>query len=379
MRARALALGMVLGGIVGIPSAAAKEAQEKLPMPGTAMTAAQVESFARLAMDGIVRPYPYKPGHVLIGDESLRPPRDAHPVFYGCFDWHSAVHSHWALVRLLRLYPQVPIAATIRKQLDGRFTAEKLQKEADFFAPKHNRAFERTYGWAWALQLARELRTFDDPDAKRWAKHFAPLEKVLVELTKAFLPRMHWPLRSGEHRDTAFALAFMHDYARDAGDDALRDLITTTAKKWYGRDVKYPIAYEPSGHDFFSAGLNEADLMRRILDGKAYHAWLDGFWPGLAKGKLGAWHAPVEVSDLEDGKLVHLVGLNLTRAWTLRGIASSFPGDDPRHAVLTLRAAVHAKAGLEKVFSGSYAGEHWLGSFAVYMLTDAGITARSGK
>lgn len=347
---------------------------KELPMPGDRMTAEQVEAFAKLAMSGISREYPNKPSQLMVGPESIKSPKDMHPVFYGCFDWHSAVHSHWALVRLLRLYPQAPIAATIRKTLTAQFTKEKLQAEADYFLPKHNRSFERTYGWAWALQLARELKTWDDADAKKWAVYFAPLETTLVALTKAFLPRMQWPLRSGLHIDSAFALSFFYDYAVCAKDDALLTLVRERAASWYGKDTDYPTRYEPSGFDFFSGGLNEADLMRRVLPPTDFAKWLHAFWPGLATGDLGNWKEPARPTDMEDGHLVHLVGLNLTRAWTLRGIVSALPAAHEQRDVLAKLAAVHAKAGLSQVFSGHYAGEHWLGSFAVYLLSDTGIS-----
>ena len=349
--------------------------EKEMPMPGEALTSEQVEAFAKLALSGITREYPNKPSQLMVGPDDAKTPKALHPVFYGCFDWHSAVHSHWALVRLLRLYPKAPIAAEIRKALNAQFTKEKLQAEADYFEPKHNRSFERTYGWAWALQLARELRMWDDPDAKQWARHFAPLETVLVRLTKGFLPRMTWPLRSGLHIDSAFALAFFHDYACDVKDDELKKLVESRATTWYGKDTDYPTRYEPSGFDFFSAGLNEIDLMRRVLAPAPFAKWLAGFWPGLAKGEWGNWAGPVTVKDMDDGHLVHLVGLNLTRAWTLRGIVSALPEAHPQRAALQKVAAKHAEAGLGQVFSGHYEGEHWLGSFAIYLLTDAGINA----
>ena len=336
------------------------------------MTTEHVQAFAELALRGIVREYPNKLGQVLVGPEGLKSPKALHPVFYGCFDWHSAVHSHWALVRLLRVYPEAPVAKKIRETLRKRFTKEKLQAEADYFAPKHNRSFERTYGWAWALQLARELRAWDDPDAQVWADHFKPLETVLVQLTKAFLPKVQWPLRSGLHIDTAFAMAFFHDYANAVNDAEFISLIDRRARKWFENDTNYPVQYEPSGFDFFSAGLNVADLMHRILPPARFRAWLVRFWPGLASGDLGNWGTPVTATDMEDGHLVHLVGLNLTRAWTLRGIAAALPQNDALRTTLDRTAQAHAKAGLSQVFSGHYAGEHWLGSFAVYLLTDAG-------
>jgi len=297
-----------------------------------------------------------------------------HPAFYGCFDWHSAVHGHWMLVRLLRLYPDVKeLRDEAVPALSKNLTAENLKQEAAYFEPKENQSFERTYGWAWLLCLARELHAFDDPIGRTWAANLAPLEERLVELAKAYLPKLGIPVRSGEHRDTAFGLAFFLDYARAVKDTQLETLLLERAKHYYAHDEDYPVRYEPSGHDFFSAGLNEADLMRRVLEPKAYSTWLDRFLPGLRTKKLAGIATPATVTDVTDGKLVHLAGLNLTRAWTMRGIASTLPQEDPRRAYLADLAAAHVQAGFDYVFTGHYAGEHWLASFAVFLVTDAGL------
>ncbi|RMH04273.1 MAG: DUF2891 domain-containing protein [Planctomycetota bacterium] len=330
-------------------------------------------AFARLALDGIGREFPNKPGNVMAGPEDVRAPRAMHPAFYGSFDWHSAVHGHWMLVRLLRAYPGSPIEAEARAALAEHLGAAELAAEAAYFEPKHNRSFERTYGWAWLLRLAQELRGWDDPQARVWAAHLRPLEERIVELTKAYLPKLSWPIRVGEHPNTAWALAEFLDYARAVGDRELAALAEERARAYYLGDRDYPVQYEPSGHDFFSPGLLEADLMRRVLPPEEFSAWLDRFLPGLRAGELGHLGTPVEVSDPTDGKLVHLAGLNLVRAWTQRGIAAALPADDPRRATLLAAAAAHAEAGLGYVFSGYYEGEHWLASFAVYLLTDAGI------
>jgi hypothetical protein len=223
------------------------------------------------------------------------------------------------------------------------------------------------------LCLARELRTWEHEDARRWARHLRPLEKRIVGLWRAYLPKQALPIRSGEHRDTAFGLAFALDYARAAKDTAFEESLERRARAYYLEDTDYPLRYEPSGHDFFSAGLNEADLMRRVLEPEAYRVWLDRFLPGLRGRDLGPVAVPASVTDVTDGKLVHLAGLNLTRAWTLRGIAAALAPDDARRAWLAEVAAAHVQAGLGYVFSGDYAGEHWLASFAVFLLTDAGL------
>lgn len=365
-------VALVWIALVGSVGAQA-DGEDRLPKPGDRLGPERVVRFARLALANIAREYPNKPSNVMVGPESVRSPREMHPAFYGCFDWHSSVHGHWMLVRLLRLYPDTAVADEIVAALDANLTAANLEREAAYFREKHNRSFERPYGWAWLLQLAAELRTWDDPRARRWAAHLAPLEREIVTLAKAYLPRLTWPIRTGEHPDTGFALALMIDYGRAVGDDALVDAARSRARRYYEGDVDYPTRYEPSGQDFFSSGLNEADLMRRVLERDAYGAWLDRFLPGLAEGRLGNLGTPATVSDVTDGKLVHLAGLNLNRAWTMRGIASALPADDPRRRTLERAVDAHARVGLGYVFSGHYEGEHWLASFAVYLLTDRGI------
>lgn len=344
-----------------------------LPVIGQPLSSSQVEAFARLALDGIFREFPNKPSNVISGPDRVLSPKAMHPAFYGCFDWHSSVHGHWMLVRLLRLHPEHPLAPEITEALDRQLTAEHLRAEAAYFERDENRSFERMYGWAWALRLVAELRTWDDPRARRWAGHLVPLEKTLVGLTEAYLPRLTWPIRTGVHPDTGFALGQVLDYARAVGNESLETLVRERSLHFYQEDEAYPAAYEPSGEDFFSPGLNEADLMRRVLDPRAFSAWLGRFLPGLAEGKAGNLLEPVVVSDVTDGKLVHLAGLNLSRAWTLHAIASGLPAQDARRAILQKAAGDHLGAGLGYVFSGHYEGEHWLATFAVYALSEVGI------
>ncbi|CAN5216246.1 DUF2891 domain-containing protein [soil metagenome] len=327
--------------------------------------------FAQIALDGIDREFPNKPGAVLASAADVVPPRAKHPVFYGHFDWHSSVHGHWTLVRLLRLYPGHALADESRRVLDGRLTEPDLAAEARYFETKENRSFERMYGWAWALRLATELRAFDDPDARRWAAAYTPLERTIVELAMDYLPKLDWPIRTGVHPDSGWALGQMLDYARAAEDAGLESLVTERARHYYGADRGYPVAYEPSGNDFFSSGLNEADLMRRVLAPAAFGDWLDGFFPGLADGEMGNLLAPATVTDITDGHLVHLAGLNFNRAWTMRGVASALP-QGARKSVLEKAATEHLEAGLGYLGSGHYEGDHWLASFATYSLTAAG-------
>jgi hypothetical protein len=333
----------------------------------------QVASFARLALDSIVREFPNKPGQVYTGPESAVVPRVIHPVFYGSFDWHSSVHGHWMLVRLLKTQPGSSVEAEIRTLLHAQLTAEALQTEADYFDEKQNKGFERMYGWAWLLQLANELHTFQDDDAKQWAANLKPLENQVVDLLLGYLPRLSHPIRTGVHPDTAFAFSLELDYARSVGNHKLEKALVAKVLSFYQADTNYPVQYEPSGEDFFSAGLNEADLMRRVLPQDEYLSWLDAFFPGLASAAMGNVLTPTQVSDVTDGRLVHLAGLNLSRGWTLEGIASALPEKDARREVLQAAALAHRKVGLEYVFSGHFEGEHWLASFAIYLVTQAGL------
>ncbi len=341
--------------------------------PADRLDTTNADKFARLALAGIDREYPNKPSETLTGPQDLVPPRTVHPAFFGCFDWHSAVHGHWMLVRLLREHPDLASAAEIRARLAAHLTATNLAIEAAYYTPKDNLNYERMYGWAWALRLAAELHAWKDPDAQQWSANFAPLEQKLVALTENYLPRLTYPIRTGVHPDTAFALAQILDYARTVHNAPLEQLVVDRAKKYFLHDQAYPANYEPSGEDFLSPGLDVADLMRRVLPPAEFSVWLDAYLPGLRAGHLGAWATAAEVSDLSDGRLIHLVGLNLSRAWTLHGVASALPTADPRRAVLAAAEKTHAAAGLKYVFSGHYEGEHWLATFAVYYLSQTGV------
>ncbi len=332
----------------------------------------QIKAFAQLAVQGIDKEYPNKPSNVMTGPDSVLSPRAMHPVFYGCFDWHSSVHGHWLLVRLLKKYPQASVAPTIRELMDRQLTAGKLLQESEYFKKRENRSFERMYGWAWALRLAAELHTMPDPRAQVWRRNFLPLEEQIVKSIRDYLPRLSYPIRTGVHPNTAFALAQIIDYADTVGDKSLKQLAARRCRDYYMKDRAYPTEYEPSGEDFFSGALNEADAMRRVLEPVEFSNWLDKFFPDLREGRLGNLLVPVEVSDLSDPKIVHLAGLDLSRAWALGGIASALPAEDPRAETLTAAARRHQEAGLAFVQSGHYEGEHWLASFAVYLLTHVG-------
>ncbi len=333
------------------------------------MSREQASSFARLALKGIQKEFPHKPGGVLNEEKDVKRPRGMHPAFYGSFDWHSAVHGHWMLVRLLRLYPDMPEAERIRAVLAEHLTAENLQVEADYFARPNSRSFERPYGWAWLLKLAEELHGWDDPDAKHWLKNMKPLTDAIVARYIAYFPKQTYPIRSGVHPNTAFGLAFALDYARAVGEKELAELIEQRSRTYYAKDVEAPARWEPDGADFFSPSLMEADLMRRVLPPAEFRTWLRRYLPGLAEGEPSSLFTPARVTDRSDPQIVHLDGLNLSRAWCMRNIAAALAKDDPARRVLADSAARHAEAALRHVASGDYAGEHWLASFAVYMLS----------
>ena len=305
--------------------------------------------FAQLALACVRRELPHKLDHLML-DDVKRSPRELHPAFYGCFDWHSAVHGHWMLVRLLRAVPDLSEAPAIRALLDEHLTAANITVEAAYFSGRAS--FERTYGWAWLLELARALHGWDNP----WRAHVAPLVDVIVARYLAFLPKQAYPIRTGVHANTAFGLALALDFARDTQHRELEALITERALTYYGNDVDAPAAWEPSGDDFLSPSLVEADLMRRVVPDFA--AWFARFLPRLPT----CLQTPVSVTDRSDPKLAHLDGLNLSRAWCLRRIAAALSRAD-----LAEIAERHAQAGLAHVASGDYMGEHWLASFAVYL------------
>jgi hypothetical protein len=333
------------------------------------MTTEQASAFARLALKGISKEYPNKPADVLNGEADVKSPRATHPAFYGCFDWHSSVHGHWMLVRLLRQFPDLPERKEIRAALAANLTAKNLQTEADTFKKPNHKSFERAYGWSWLLKLAEELHGWDDPDGREWARNLRPLADTIADNYVAFLPKQTYPIRSGVHPNTAFGMAFALDYARAVGNKRLGELLEERSRSYYGKDAGIPAAWEPDGADFLSPSLMEADLMRRVLPADEFPAWLRRFLPGLAKGEPKSILEPAKVTDRTDPQLVHLDGLNLSRAWCMRNIAAALPKDDPMRKVLAESSRRHAEAALKHVASGDYAGEHWLASFAVYMLS----------
>lgn len=333
------------------------------------LTQQMASGFAKLALDGVQREYPNKLDHVINNNEDVKSPRALHPAFYGCFDWHSSVHSHWMLVRLLRRFPELPEATEIRAVLGGHLTEENLLAETAYLQQPYRRSFERAYGWAWLLKLAEELHEWDDTDGKEWSLYLQPLAEVFVGRYLEFLPIQSYPIRTGTHANTAFGMAFALDYARATSSSELEKLIIGRALDYYLGDKECPAAWEPAGNDFLSPCLVEADLMRRVLPADEFASWLAVFLPGLEKGEPQNLFAPALVSDRTDPQIVHLDGLNLSRAWCMKSIASTLYASDPTRLLLEKSAEVHANAGLSQIASGDYMGEHWLASFAVYALS----------
>jgi hypothetical protein len=327
---------------------------------------AQAARFARLALDCVHKEYPNKIAHSLNSDADVQPPRLLTPAFYGCYDWHSSVHGHWLLVRLARRFPQAPFAAEARRTVSQSLTPANIAQEVKYLNAEGRGSFERPYGLAWLLQLAAELREWDDPQAHEWSATLRPLEQAVIERVSGWLPKLEHPIRTGEHNNTAFGLSLMIDYARVAGNAEFGKLLEGRGRDYYLKDKACPLAYEPSGEDFLSPCLAEADFMRRILPREEFAAWFPAFLPRVDL-------EPTRVADVTDGKLYHLAGLNLSRAWMLEGIASRLPGNDERRASLTALAGRLKRAGLDSIRSEHYEGGHWLGSFAIYLVSGRGL------
>ena len=348
-----------------------------LKMPASASPwASLAPKLVELSLHCVEREYPNKPSDVQVSDESVKPPRKLHPAFYGCFDWHSAVHGHWTMVRLLKRRPSMAAAARIRKALDRRLTPQNLAGELTYFKEKHHRLFERPYGWGWLLRLQAELLTFDDSDARRWSTNLAPLARLLAGRTVDYLERLSVPVRAGTHASTAFALAHIYDYARVAGDRRLGQAVEAAARRFYMADTGCPVDYEPSGEDFVSPCLAEADVMRRVLTPARFRVWFSRFMPPMGSRRFAVLLRPPEVRDKEDPRIGHLIGLSLQRAWTMEGVASALTASDPRRKILRVGAAVHQEDALAKIFHSGYGGAHWLASFAVFLLTGADTEVR---
>lgn len=328
------------------------------------LTVKGASHLAGLPLKCIQQEFPYKTGVVFTNTDLIQKPKNYHPAFYGCFDWHSSVHGHWMLIRLLKLFPQMPEAENIKDVLRQQLTYNNIQGEINIFKDKNNKSFERTYGWAWILQLQKELLEWNDTLGKQLAANVQPLADMFAGLYGDYLKKLVYPIRVGEHSNLAFGLRLAWDYAETKKDDSLKNNIREAALRFYKNDTNCPLNWEPGGTDFLSPCLEEADLMWRILPAKQYEGWLHEFLPALFNPAI---KLPVgEVKDRTDGRLVHLDGLNFSRAWCLYGIASHVTKNKQKLIDL---ANIHLKAALPHVASGDYMGEHWLASFAVYALT----------
>jgi hypothetical protein len=316
--------------------------------------------------------YPNQMGHMITGSEDRPTPREVHPAFYGCFDWHSSVHMHWTLVRLLRLVPEKFDQSAAIAVLDAHLTEAALSQETSYLLAR--RSFERPYGWGWALTLAHELTLWEDERAGRYLTPLHPLADVITELLLDWMPKVIYPVRVGMHGNSAFGLARSVPWARyraQQGDDRLLTAITKTAIRWYGNDLDYPAHYEPGGSDFLSPASTEVELMELVLKRETFLPWLESFLPGLSEGKPASLFEPVQVTDPTDGQLAHLHGLNLYRAFVWKHLSENLPSDDPRRNHMKAAADLHARASIDTVVGSDYMVEHWLASYAVLYLSSA--------
>ena len=337
-----------------------------------ALNAATADKFARLALACVDKEYPNKIAHVLNSPADIKAPHELTPAFFGCYDWHSSVHGHWMLAALARRFPNAPFAAEAISALTRHITIDNIAGvagERAYMSGAGRETFERPYGLAWLLQLSAELREWRTDDGYRLANSLSPLEDAVVARFNAWLPKLAYSIREGEHAQTAFAFGMTLDYARATKHTTLEQLLVSKIREFHTKDRNCPINYEPSGQDFLSPCLAEADAMRRVLPPQEFAVWLTAFLPGIPKTATAAWLPIGVVTDKSDGKLAHLDGLNLSRAWMLNGIASGLPATDLRRKALAAAAKAHADSGLAAVTGEHYEGGHWLGSFATYLLT----------
>ncbi len=374
MKSLIFSIGVVLLAACSAPSSETANVDTEPSLAEPLGLLSVENSFARLALDCIHREYPNKISHVMQSAADVKAPSNLTPVFYGCFDWHSSVHGHWLLSRSLNIRPDGVLAEEIRTALSKSFNDEKLAGELAYYGAEGRASFERPYGIAWYLQLVAELEESDDPQMQQWRESLRPLEDAIVAKVRVWLPKLSYPVRLGTHNQTAFAFGLMIDYARTVNHQEFEAELIQKARLFHHTDVDCPLAYEPSGEDFLSPCLMEADLMRRVLSKEEFSDWLYEFLPQVPTDGSAEWLDPGIVLDASDGKLVHLDGVNLSRAWALEGIAKALPDDDPRVAALMASSDLHREVGIAAVSDEHYSGSHWLASFATYLTTKRGTT-----
>ncbi|HEX4153851.1 MAG TPA: DUF2891 domain-containing protein [Steroidobacteraceae bacterium] len=367
---RSAGCAIVAIGVLGSMGAGADADSPARPAPIDPQTAGR---FAGFALKCLHEEYPNHISHTLSGDADVKPPRELTPAFYGCYDWHSAVHAHWLLARLLHLFPDADFATAARAAIAESLTAAHVEGEVRYLEHEDRASFERPYGLAWLLALCAELRAWQDPQAQQWAAILQPLESEAAMRLENWAGKLRYPIRVGEHDQTAFSFGLVWDWAGVAQNPQMRSVLAYAARRFYEQDRDCPLSYEPSGEDFLSPCLGEADFMRRVLAPEAFAHWLSGFLPKIPKNARQAWLDPAVVVDRADPKLAHTDGLNLSRAWMLEGIASGLPPSDRRIAALRAAALMHSEAALPNITGEHYVGAHWLGTFAVYLTSEAGL------
>lgn len=347
------------------------------PLEGTSepTKAEIINRFAQLALECVHKEYPNIVKHMMNSEKDVKTPKQLYPAFYGCFDWHSSVHGHWLLTRIASQHPDIKHYQEIINSLSQSFTKTNIEGELAYFNRENTgTSFERPYGLAWFLQLTTELREWDNPQAKKWLTILLPLEKKIVSIISDWLPKLTFPIRVGEHSQTAFAFGLMLDWSITANNQVFNDLLKSNINRLYIDDVNCPLTYEPSGQDFLSPCIAEADLVRRVLSKRQYANWLSIFLPTIPANGDSTWITVATVVDKSDGKLAHLDGLNLSRAWMLEGIASALNAQDPRKNAIMNAAKAHKQAGINSItLDMHYMGSHWLGSFATYLETQRGL------
>ncbi|MAW94513.1 MULTISPECIES: DUF2891 domain-containing protein [unclassified Leeuwenhoekiella] len=349
----------------GKPEPTPTKSQDTVQYQTPQLSLEQANNLAELPLACVNQEYPNKLSQTLGDAGDLKEPSVLHPAFYGCFDWHSAVHGHWSMVYLLKNFPELAKAETLKSYLKQHLTKENIQAEVAYFNGEHNKSYERTYGWAWFLKLAEELHTWDDPLARELEQNMQPLTDLLVERYEEFLPKLNYPVRVGEHPNTAFGMSFAYEYAQTVTDTTFQKLLADRARDFYSKDTDCPISWEPGGTDFLSPCLEELNMMRLVLPKDEFLEWAGAFLPQLSNTDYEL--AVGEVSDRTDGKLVHLDGVNFSRAWNLYALANQYP----EYAHLKAQADKHLSYSLPNVVGDDYEGGHWLGSFALYALKTA--------